>query len=64
MMDRFSRHEAIDRALMIADIFEKHLCKHPVITNDADLAGRCKRIADDLGALYQAIGRSGMDDDS
>ena len=62
MMNKFSHHEAMDRALMIADIFEKHLCQHPVIANNPDLAHRCEQIADGLGALYQAIGRSGLNE--
>jgi hypothetical protein len=56
-MDKFTAHEAMDRAHLIADIFDKHLRLHPFIAGQPELANRAEQIADQLGALYQAIGQ-------
>lgn len=56
MTDPFSQHEALDRAHLLADAFQRHLADHAFIRAHPDLAARCDLIADALGELYQAIG--------
>ncbi len=56
MTDPFSQHEALDRAHLLADTFQRHLAGHTFIRAHPDLAARCDLIADALGELYQAIG--------
>lgn len=57
MIDEFSKHEALDRAQLFADFFERQMCRHPFVEINPDLAARCDAIADQLGALYQEIGK-------
>lgn len=58
MTDKYSKHEALDRAQLLAEVFEGQLAQHPFIKADPSLSSRCDAIADYLGALYQAIGQS------
>lgn len=60
-MDAFSRHEALDRAHLIAEIFDTHLLHHAYIQATPELARQCEQIAEALGALYQAIGQQEED---
>jgi hypothetical protein len=56
MTDPFSQHEALDRAHLIADAFQRQIADHPFIRAHPDLAARCAAIGEALGALYQAVG--------
>jgi hypothetical protein len=56
MTDPFSQHEALDRAHLIADAFERQIADHPFIRAHPDLDAKSAAIAEALDALYQAIG--------
>jgi hypothetical protein len=58
-MDEFSGQEALNQAQLLAEIFEIQLAQHPLIKADADFTIRCEAIADQFGALYQAVGAAG-----
>lgn len=58
-MDEFSGQKALTQAQLLAGIFEIQLAQHPFIKADADLTIRCEAIADQFGALYQAVGAAG-----
>lgn len=56
-MDAYSQHEALDRAHLIAEIFDRHLVRHGYIQASPELTRQCEQIAEALGSLYQAIGQ-------
>lgn len=63
MTDPFLQHEALDRAHLLADSFQRQLADHAFIKAHPDLAARCDEIAAALGSLYQAIGSFDVDPD-
>ena len=55
-IDEFHKHEALDRAHLFSDQFERHLASHPFIETTPQLKDKADQIANALGDLYQAIG--------
>lgn len=60
-LDQFHWHEALDRAHMLAEMFEAHLASHPVIEQTHILKVRAETVAELLRDLYQEIGRATPD---
>lgn len=56
MKDDFLQHEALDRASVLAEMFETHLAKHAFIKADPELDRQSREISDKLGQLYTLIG--------
>lgn len=56
MTDPFLHHEALDRANLLAEAFDRQLARHPFIQAQPALAARCEAISTALAELYQAVG--------
>lgn len=57
MIDEFHKHEALDRACLVAEMFDKYLLNHPAVQADVDLLNRCESISCELWMLYQDCGQ-------
>ena len=55
--DPFLRHEALDRAGVIAANFERDLLDHPAVQGDPTVKALAETAMDALSALYQAAGQ-------
>lgn len=57
LSDPFLRHEALDRAHILLDHFERSVATHPFVEADAELKAQADAIAERMAELYQSIGR-------
>lgn len=55
-LDNYSRHEALDRAHLLASMVGDWLLSHPYIAADKKLKKRAKVAMRELAQLYQDIG--------
>jgi len=55
-LDKFHRHEALDRAHVVRDIIYNHLLDHPYIDLNKKLRKKVEKAADLIGIVYQEIG--------
>jgi len=53
--DELARHEALDRAFLASDSFDRCLLDHPGVTSDPDLAKAAKEASDALARLYTLV---------
>lgn len=56
MADDYLRHEALDRASLIAQMIGSHLAEHPFIQAHATLRNKVFMAGKLLGDVYQTIG--------
>ncbi len=56
MVDEFTRHEALDRAGILVDMFHTLLGDNELVQGNEDLSAAFMQVAFALGDLYQAIG--------
>lgn len=55
--DPFSLHEALDRASIIGDLFERTVATHPSIASRPEAAEKVQEITAAFADLYQLLGR-------
>lgn len=65
-LDKFHWHEALDRAHIVADMFETFIVEHPVFKQTPVLKALADEISVKLGELYQTIPNMGdkIDEDA
>lgn len=54
--DPFVRHEALDRAALLASTFEREVLDHPAVQADPVLKAAADKAMAALGELYQVAG--------
>lgn len=59
--DPFHLHEALDRAHLIAGLWDRTIVDHPVVRANPDLAARAGQIAELIAAFYQQVGGLSLD---
>ncbi len=59
--DPFLAHEALDRASLLAEIWERHICHHSFVAANPDLASAAAQIGDMIGDFYQQVGARQID---
>ena len=52
-LDKYSYHEALDRAYLVCDIVDSHLLEHPVIQQHKELKKKVKKAVRLLAEVYQ-----------
>lgn len=56
-------HEALHTAYVVSDVFERHVVEHPFVAGDPSLKAMAEQIAEQLGDLYQELGKRTFDND-
>ena len=55
-VDEFSYHEVLDRASIIADMFDEHILQHSVLNHEPELKEEAAIICESLHKFYQHWG--------
>ena len=55
-LDKFHKHEALDRANMLAHMVEDWVDDHPFVSARPELKAHAEEACRQLASLYQAIG--------
>jgi hypothetical protein len=55
-IDSYSKHEALDRAALVAGIFSDYVAGHPFVRRHPKLRPIADDLAERLGAFYQTVG--------
>ena len=58
MVDKFHKHEALDRCHLIASMIDDHLMFHPYVEQDATVKKLVLLASEAIGQAYQVIGGS------
>lgn len=56
-VDAFGWHELLDRASLVADLFDRRVAEHPACVSNRALAREARAISDRLFEFYQRVGR-------
>lgn len=62
-VDKWHRHEAMDRLSMMIDMWEKFIEDHPAIQVNPAVKSMAKFIGEEMGDLYQIVGRQAAGDE-
>jgi hypothetical protein len=61
VLDPFHWHEALDRALIVAEMYYELLHDHPAVRQTPVLRKKAESISDALFDFYQSVGRADPD---
>ena len=62
-VDKWHRHEAMDRVAMMMDMWSQFIEEHPAITSVPALKSMAEFIGEEMADLYQLAGRQAMGDE-
>ncbi|QWC57238.1 hypothetical protein F7D01_09180 [Erythrobacter sp. 3-20A1M] len=56
-VDPFSAHEALDRASLLSDMWDRSITEHSFVNDNPTLKAEAERIGEAIGAFYQMVGQ-------
>ena len=59
-MGDFSKHEVLDRAFLIMDMFNKYIIEHEALESDPELKQKAEEISESLYQFYNIIGEKSL----
>jgi hypothetical protein len=59
-LDEFHAHEALDRAAMLAGLFEGWVQQHPYVEADPELTAKADTVMRAMSDFHQAVGRKAL----